>query len=63
MRICLQGHQPFMAAARAIADTMRALRDGGEPDSQALADPGDIERWSEQSRYDAWRKTFLDLDN
>ncbi len=28
VRICLQGHQPFMAAVRAVHDTLKALRYG-----------------------------------
>ena len=28
VRICLQGHQPFSAAVKAIHDTMKALREG-----------------------------------
>ena len=32
VRICLQGHQPFSAAVKAIYDTMKALREGTPPD-------------------------------
>ena len=28
VRICLQGHQPFMAAVQAVHDTLKALREG-----------------------------------
>jgi oxaloacetate decarboxylase len=31
VRICLQGHQPFAAAVRAVHDTLRALREGTPP--------------------------------
>ena len=31
VRVCLQGHQPFQAAVRAIHDTLKALRDGTAP--------------------------------
>jgi carboxyvinyl-carboxyphosphonate phosphorylmutase len=31
VRICLQGHQPFAAAVRAVYDTLKALRDGTPP--------------------------------
>lgn len=31
VRVCLQGHQPFMAAVQAVHDTLRALRDGTPP--------------------------------
>jgi carboxyvinyl-carboxyphosphonate phosphorylmutase len=32
VRICLQGHQPFAAAVRAVHDTLRALREGTPPE-------------------------------
>ena len=32
VRICLQGHQPFGAAVKAIYDTMKALREGTPAD-------------------------------
>src|SRR5208282_485479 len=31
VRICLQGHQPFLAAVRAVHETLKALRDGTLP--------------------------------
>ena len=31
VRLCLQGHQPFSAAVKAIYDTMKALREGTPP--------------------------------
>jgi carboxyvinyl-carboxyphosphonate phosphorylmutase len=31
VRIALQGHQPFYAAAKAVYDTLKYLRDGGAP--------------------------------
>src|SRR5579883_3489938 len=31
VRVCLQGHLPFMAAVRAVHDTLKALRDGVPP--------------------------------
>ena len=30
-RVALQGHQPIMAAAQAVHDTLKALRDGVTP--------------------------------
>src|ERR1700746_3801108 len=30
-RVALQGHQPIMAAAQAVHDTLKALREGGKP--------------------------------
>ena len=32
VRVCLQGHQPFAAAVRAVHDTLRALREGTPPE-------------------------------
>ena len=31
VRIALQGHQPFYAAAKAVYDTLKYLREGGSP--------------------------------
>lgn len=31
VRVCLQGHQPFMAAVAAVRETMQALREGTPP--------------------------------
>ena len=31
VRVALQGHHPIMAAAQAVHDTMKALRDGVKP--------------------------------
>src|SRR5947209_6357426 len=31
VRVCLQGHQPFMAAVQAVHDTLKALRGGTPP--------------------------------
>ena len=43
VRVALQGHQPIMAAARAVHDTLKALREGtqaGRPAGPARARPG-----------------------
>jgi carboxyvinyl-carboxyphosphonate phosphorylmutase len=32
VRVCLQGHQPFAAAVRAVHDTLKALREGTAPE-------------------------------
>jgi len=31
VRVCLQGHQPFLAAVRAVHETLKALREGTAP--------------------------------
>jgi oxaloacetate decarboxylase len=33
VRLCLQGHQPFMAAVQAVHDTLKALREGTPPEA------------------------------
>jgi len=33
VRVALQGHQPFMAAVRAVHDTLKAMREGAKPAS------------------------------
>jgi carboxyvinyl-carboxyphosphonate phosphorylmutase len=39
VRVCLQGHQPFAAAVRAVHDTLKALRDGTPPERlEGIAD-------------------------
>ena len=61
VRVCLQGHQPFAAAVRAIRETMRALRDGADP--KALAGIAAADLMAEVSRrkdYDGWTGEFLD---
>jgi oxaloacetate decarboxylase len=56
VRVCLQGHQPFMAGVRAVYETLKALREGtpaaalpniasGELMKQVTRDP-DYARWT-----------------
>jgi carboxyvinyl-carboxyphosphonate phosphorylmutase len=33
VRLCLQGHQPFMAGVQAVHDTLKALREGTPPEA------------------------------
>jgi len=40
VRICLQGHQPFLAGINAVHDTLRALR-AGTPPSKLTGLPSD----------------------
>ncbi len=42
VRICLQGHQPFMAAVQAVYDTLGALRGGASPQSLEGVASGDL---------------------
>ncbi|MGP1679888.1 MAG: isocitrate lyase/PEP mutase family protein [Burkholderiales bacterium] len=60
VRICLQGHQPFMAAVAAVRDTMKALREGTPP--AALANIASAQLMREVSRdadYARWSESFL----
>ena len=57
VRICLQGHQPIMAAIQAVYDTLRALRDGAKPAGVAGSDL--MKRVTRDGDYQAWLKGFL----
>jgi oxaloacetate decarboxylase len=60
VRICLQGHLPFMAAVRAVHDTLKALRDGTPPAEIAnVASAALIKQVSRQADYDRWGREFL----
>lgn len=58
--LCLQGHQPVMAAMQATYDTLKALRDGTKPsDLNNRFDKNLINQWSRVDAYDQWIKDFL----
>lgn len=60
VRIALQGHQTFMAAVRAVHDTMRALRDGTAPgDLTGQPDASLMRRVQREDAYDAAIRDFL----
>ena len=60
VRICLQGHQPFMAAVRAVHETLKALRDGTPPAEIAgLASAELVERSTREEDYRRWMRDFL----
>ncbi len=60
VRVCLQGHQPFMAAVQAVHDTLKALRDGTEPgDLPGVASDDLMKRVTRDADYDRWMGTFL----
>lgn len=60
VRICLQGHQPFQAAVKAIHDTLKALRDGTAPkDLTGLASAEMMERVTRGDDYARWTREFL----
>jgi oxaloacetate decarboxylase len=60
VRVCLQGHQPFMAAVRAVYETMKALRDGVDPKQiPHLASADLVKQVTRESAYQGWIKDFL----
>jgi carboxyvinyl-carboxyphosphonate phosphorylmutase len=60
VRVCLQGHLPFMAAVRAVHDTLKALRDGVAPAEIAnVASAALIKQVTRQADYDRWSREFL----
>ena len=60
VRICLQGHQPFMAAVGAVHASLKALREGVPPGELAnLPPPELVKRASREADYAQWAKAFL----
>ncbi|MFI5021137.1 MAG: oxaloacetate decarboxylase [Alphaproteobacteria bacterium] len=60
VRICLQGHQPFLAAVRAVHETLKALRDGTPPaEITATAAPELMRRVTREEEYRRWMQDFL----
>ncbi|MDH3669432.1 MAG: isocitrate lyase/phosphoenolpyruvate mutase family protein [Rhodospirillales bacterium] len=60
VRVCLQGHQPFMAAVRAVAETLKALRDGTPPaELEGLASAELMKQVTRAEDYRRWMKDFL----
>jgi carboxyvinyl-carboxyphosphonate phosphorylmutase len=60
VRIALQGHQQFAAAAQAIHDTLKALRDGAKPaDLKGVASAETMRRLTRADDYAAWSRDFL----
>jgi carboxyvinyl-carboxyphosphonate phosphorylmutase len=60
VRICLQGHQPFMAAVKAMHDTLAGLRAGTAPaDLTGLPDGGLMKRLTRDEDYREWVREFL----
>jgi oxaloacetate decarboxylase len=60
VRVCLQGHQPFMAAVQAVHDTLKALRNGTPPDQlERVADDETMKRLTRNSDYARWSKDWL----
>jgi carboxyvinyl-carboxyphosphonate phosphorylmutase len=60
VRVCLQGHMPFMAAVKAVYETLKALRDGAAPDSiKGIASPDLMKQVTRQADYAKWSRDFL----
>ena len=60
IRICLQGHQPFMAAVEAVYATLKALREGMSPaDLEGVASPELMQRVTRDGDYRRWMKDYL----
>jgi oxaloacetate decarboxylase len=60
VRVCLQGHAPFMAAVNAVHETLKALRNGTPPNKLAGIAPADLmQRVTRQADYTKWTKEFL----
>ena len=61
VRVCLQGHAPFMAAVNAVHATLKALRDGRPSwELQNIAPPSDLmKQATRQADYAGWTKDFL----
>ncbi|MDA9983456.1 isocitrate lyase/PEP mutase family protein, partial [Gammaproteobacteria bacterium] len=61
VRICLQGHQPFQAAVRAVYDTLKALRDGVSPNKlENTAPPELMKQVTRDKDYRRWLREFLE---
>jgi oxaloacetate decarboxylase len=60
VRICLQGHQPFAAAVRAVHDTLRALREGTPPEEiETAASEEMMKRFTRNDDYSRRMKDWL----
>ena len=60
VRVALQGHQPIMAAAQAVHDTMKALRDGVQPkDLKGVPSANFMAKATRDADHKSWTKEFL----
>jgi oxaloacetate decarboxylase len=61
VRVCLQGHLPFLAAVNAAYETLKALRDGTPPAQiKTVASPDLMKQVTRQANYAKWSQEFLD---
>ena len=60
VRICLQGHQPIMAAVQAVHATLKALREGVRPrDLTGVASAELMRQVTRDADYRRWMQDFL----
>jgi len=60
VRIALQGHQPIMAAQKAVHDTLKALREGVRPtDLPGLPKDDLMARVTRDADYKRWTRDYL----
>jgi carboxyvinyl-carboxyphosphonate phosphorylmutase len=60
VRVCLQGHLPFMAAVNALHETLKELRAGTPPANiKSVASPDLMKQVTRASDYSRWSKEFL----
>ncbi len=60
VRVALQGHQPIMAAAQAVHDTLKALRDGVPPkDLKGVPSADFMGKAARDADYKNWTREFL----
>jgi carboxyvinyl-carboxyphosphonate phosphorylmutase len=60
VRVCLQGHLPFMAAVNAVHETLKALRAGTPPGNiKSVASSDLMKQVTRQADYSRWSKEFL----
>ena len=61
VRLCLQSHQPIMAAIQATYDTLKALREGAKPsDFGNISNKNLISKFSREENYEHWIQEFLE---
>ena len=60
VRVALQGHQPFMAAVKAVHDTLKALREGVKPAAlPGVASAELMQKVTRDKDYKGWMGEFL----
>ena len=62
VRIALQGHHPFYAAAQAVYDTLKYLREGGAPSGlrDRVASEDTLRIALRQNDYERWQRDYLE---